>query len=138
MVSCSPACAQAVITNARDALMAVNLSSDCHRRRHCTFHSQITSTTPMLTQAACFQIPGYKAGSSYLIVSLHWRPTCIQGLLRDSWPLQFGDRVNAVRMASGEYHGWPPRLVRGAARQPAIASSLNHTVRSPRWRRPAS
>ena len=34
--------------------------------------------------------------------------------------------------------GRSPRLVRGAARQAAIAASLNHTVRSPRWRRPAS
>jgi hypothetical protein len=27
-------------------------------------------------------------------------------------------------MASGEYQGWPPRLVRGTARQAAIAASL--------------
>jgi hypothetical protein len=27
-------------------------------------------------------------------------------------------------MASGEYHGWPPRLVRGAARQAAIGPFL--------------
>ena len=43
--------------------------------------------------------------------------------------------VNAVRIASGEYQAWPPRVVRGAARQPALASSLNHSVKLPRWRR---
>jgi hypothetical protein len=43
-----------------------------------------------------------------------------------------------VRMASGEYRGWSPRLVRGSARRAATTSSVNHTVRSPRWRRPAS
>ena len=31
--------------------------------------------------------------------------------------------VSAVRIASGEYQGWPPRLVRGSACQAAIASS---------------
>jgi hypothetical protein len=46
--------------------------------------------------------------------------------------------VRAVRIASGEYQACPPRVVRGAARQAAIASSLNHTVRLPRWRKPAS
>src|SRR3954463_4469200 len=46
--------------------------------------------------------------------------------------------VSAVRIASGEYHAWPPRVVRGSARQAAIAASLNHTVRLPRWRRLAS
>jgi hypothetical protein len=38
--------------------------------------------------------------------------------------------VSAVRMASGEYQGRPPRLVRGAARHAAIASSVNPTVSS--------
>ena len=46
--------------------------------------------------------------------------------------------VSAVRMASGECQGWPPRLVRGSAAHPVIASSVNHTVRLPRWRRLAS
>jgi hypothetical protein len=46
--------------------------------------------------------------------------------------------VSAVRIASGEYHAWPPRVVRGAACQAAIASLLSHTVRLPRWRRLAS
>ena len=32
--------------------------------------------------------------------------------------------VSAFRMASGEYQGWPPRLVRRSARQAAIAASL--------------
>ena len=35
--------------------------------------------------------------------------------------------VRAVRIASGEFQACPPRVVRGAARQAAIASSLNHT-----------
>src|SRR3954454_23523421 len=46
--------------------------------------------------------------------------------------------VSAVRIASGEYQGWPPRVVRGSARQAATASSVNQTVRLPRWRRAAS
>ena len=35
-------------------------------------------------------------------------------------------------MASGEYQGCPPRVVRGSAAQAAIASSVNHTVGLPR------
>src|SRR3954463_13725901 len=34
--------------------------------------------------------------------------------------------------------GCPPRVVRGSALQAAIASGVNHTVRLPRARRPAS
>jgi len=41
-------------------------------------------------------------------------------------------------MASGEYQGCPPRVVRGSAAHAAIASSVNHTVKLPRWRRLAS
>ncbi len=37
--------------------------------------------------------------------------------------------VSAVRIARGEYQGCPPRVVRGAARQAAIVSSVNQTVR---------
>ena len=40
--------------------------------------------------------------------------------------------VSAVRIARGEYQGCPPRVVRGSARQAAIASSVNQTVRLPR------
>jgi len=40
--------------------------------------------------------------------------------------------VSAVTMARGEYQGRPPRVVRGAARQATIASSVNRTVRLPR------
>jgi hypothetical protein len=47
-------------------------------------------------------------------------------------------RVSAVKIASGEYQACPPGVVRGAACQPAIASSLNHRVRLPRWRKLAS
>ena len=32
---------------------------------------------------------------------------------------------SAVRMASSEYQGWAPRVVRGSAAQAAIASSVN-------------
>ena len=46
--------------------------------------------------------------------------------------------VSAVRIARGEYQGCPPGVVRGSARQAAIAASLNQTVRLPRWRRAAS
>ncbi len=41
-------------------------------------------------------------------------------------------------MASGEYRDCPPRIVRGAATYAATASSVNQTVRLPRWRRLAS
>ena len=41
-------------------------------------------------------------------------------------------------MASAEYQGWPPRVVRGSAAHAATASSVNHTVKLPRWRRLAS
>src|SRR3954470_24140118 len=37
--------------------------------------------------------------------------------------------VRAVRMASSEYQGCPPRVVRGSARQARIASSVNQTVK---------
>ena len=47
-------------------------------------------------------------------------------------------RVSAVRIARGEYQGCPPRVVRGAARHPSMASALNHTVRLPRCRKLAS
>ena len=46
--------------------------------------------------------------------------------------------VSAVRIAKGEYQGCPPRVVRGSALHAWIASSVNQTVRLPRWRRPAS
>jgi hypothetical protein len=46
--------------------------------------------------------------------------------------------LSAVRIASGEYHGCPPRVVRGAACQAAIASSVNQTVKLPRSRKLAS
>jgi hypothetical protein len=46
--------------------------------------------------------------------------------------------VSAVRIANGEYQGCPPQVVRGAARQAAIASSVNHTAKLPRWRKLAS
>ena len=37
-----------------------------------------------------------------------------------------------------EYRDCPPRVARGSAAQAAIASSVNHTVKLPRWRRLAS
>jgi hypothetical protein len=46
--------------------------------------------------------------------------------------------VSAVKIAKGEYHACPPRVVRGVACQPAIASSLNQMVRLPRWHKLAS
>ena len=46
--------------------------------------------------------------------------------------------VRAVRIVSGEYQGCPPRVVLGAASQPAIASSVNQTVKLPRRRKLAS
>src|ERR1700693_3430519 len=55
---------------------------------------------------------------------------------RARWNTAFS--VSAVRIASGEYQACPPRVVRGAARQAAIASSLNHTVKLPRCRKLAS
>src|SRR3954464_13314560 len=48
--------------------------------------------------------------------------------------------VRAVRMASSEYQGWPPRVVRGSALQAAMASSVQFvTLRRCRgmWWRPA-
>ena len=41
-------------------------------------------------------------------------------------------------MASAEYQGCPPRVVRGSAAHASIASAVNQTVRLPRWRRLAS
>ena len=41
-------------------------------------------------------------------------------------------RVSAVRIARGEDQGCPPRVVHGAARQAAIASFVNQTVKLPR------
>src|SRR3954451_17893605 len=46
--------------------------------------------------------------------------------------------VSAVRIASGEYQAWPTRVVRGSARQAAIASSLNQIVKLQRWGRLAA
>jgi hypothetical protein len=46
--------------------------------------------------------------------------------------------VSAARIASGDYHGCPPRVVRGAACQAAIAASVNQIVKLPRWRKLAS
>ncbi len=38
-------------------------------------------------------------------------------------------------MASAEYQGCPPRVVRGAARQAAMASAVNQTVKLPHCRK---
>src|SRR5215212_6036195 len=46
--------------------------------------------------------------------------------------------VSAVVIARSESCGWPPGVVHGSARQVAIASSVNQTVRLPRWRKAAS
>ena len=46
--------------------------------------------------------------------------------------------VSATVMASVEYRGWPPRVVRGSAFHAAIAASVNQIVRLPRCRRAAS
>src|SRR4051795_9998556 len=46
--------------------------------------------------------------------------------------------VRALAIATAEYEGCPPRVVRGAAAQAATASGVNQTVRLPRERRPAS
>ena len=46
--------------------------------------------------------------------------------------------VRAVAIAMAEYEGCPPRPVRGSAFHAATASGVNHTVRLPRARRPAS
>ena len=46
--------------------------------------------------------------------------------------------VSAVRIARGEYQGCPPGVVRGSARQAAMAALLNQTVRLPRWRKAVS
>src|SRR3954447_5515364 len=41
-------------------------------------------------------------------------------------------------MASSEYQGWPPRVVRRSASHASTASSENHTVKLPRRRRLSS
>src|SRR5829696_9181341 len=46
--------------------------------------------------------------------------------------------VTAVAIARAEYEGCPPRPVRGSACHAVTASGVNHTVRLPRARRPAS
>src|SRR3954465_9904081 len=43
-------------------------------------------------------------------------------------------KVSAVRMASSEYQGCPPRVIRGSAAHASTASSVNYTVRLPRRR----
>ena len=40
-------------------------------------------------------------------------------------------RQSSTLLAMFENKGWPPRVVRGEAFHPAIASSLNQTVRTP-------
>src|SRR5918997_847158 len=47
-------------------------------------------------------------------------------------------KVTAVRIASAEYQGCPPRVVRGSAAHAATASAVNQTVKLPRWRKLAS
>ena len=51
---------------------------------------------------------------------------------------EHGPQRQRRRIARGEYQGCPPRVVRGSARQAAIASSVNQTVKLPRWRKLAS
>ena len=46
--------------------------------------------------------------------------------------------MSAVRIAKDEYQGWPPGVVRGSARHASMASSVNQTVKLPRWRKLAS
>jgi hypothetical protein len=45
--------------------------------------------------------------------------------------------VSAVVIANAEWRGWPPRVQRGSASHPAIAASVNQTVRL-RWRKAIS
>ena len=52
--------------------------------------------------------------------------------------VEHGRSVSAVRIVRDEYQGCPPGVVRGSARQPSMASSVNQTVRLPRWRKLAS
>jgi hypothetical protein len=42
------------------------------------------------------------------------------------------------RDRQGRVAGWPPRVPRGSAFHAAIAVSVNHTVRLPRWRKALS
>ena len=49
---------------------------------------------------------------------------------------QIGGRLQVptpTLQRTGEYQGWPPRVVRGPAAHATIASSVNHTVKLPRW-----
>jgi len=46
--------------------------------------------------------------------------------------------VSAVKIAIGGYQGCPPTVVRGSALHAATASSVNQTVKLPRWRKAAS
>jgi hypothetical protein len=46
--------------------------------------------------------------------------------------------VSAVRIARDECQGCPPGVVRGSSCQPLMDSSVNQTVRLPRWRKLAS
>ena len=48
------------------------------------------------------------------------------------------DILMVPRIAKDEYQGCPPAVVRGCARQPSIASSVNQIVKLPRWRSAAS
>src|SRR3954464_5485680 len=49
-----------------------------------------------------------------------------------------GRKVKARRTGRGEESGCPPRVARGSACHAWTASSVNQTVKLPRWRRPAS
>lgn len=60
----------------------------------------------------------------------------LRGGVRFCFPDRPGDTVRHGGPEGGR--GWPPGVVRGAARHASMASSVNQTVRLPRWRKLAS
>ncbi len=58
------------------------------------------------------------------------RPSVWRSARRNTAP-----SVSAVSIARDKYQGWPPGVVRCSARQPSMASSVNQTVKLPRWRK---
>src|SRR4051794_15923016 len=100
-------------------------------------HETVRQWGPTFGQAFANQIGRKLPGSVNLIGSGRdmepIRPSVCRNARRNT-----ARKVKAVRIARGEYQGCPPRVVRGSAAHASTASSVNHTVRLPRWRRLAS
>jgi hypothetical protein len=80
-------------------------------------------------------LPATAVGSSTTAAPGVYRIGCGAGIRPSVWwnaRRNTARSVSAVRMAKGEYQGWPPRVVRGLTAHAAIASVVNQTVMLPR------